>query len=102
MTREELLQFIEKTGLIRSLPPETNPERIIDAIKKANEGALPLVEKTVKDLYEKQKRFQKEMGELEAKAAALVRKGKKIITRYSETKEEVLEEKYSEELFKDI
>lgn len=102
MTKEELLQFIETTGLIGSLPPETMPGRLIEAIRNAEEGALPEVEKTVKDLYVRQKQFQEEMRELERQIAALLRRAKKLKTKYAEAEEENYEEKKSEQLIKEL
>lgn len=102
MTRAELLEFMEKSGLLRSLPPETQPERIREAIKKADQTALPAIEKTIKDLYEQQKHFQEQIRGLERRITVLLKKAKKLTAAHAEVEEEAKEEKMSEKLLKEL
>ena len=102
MTKKELLKFMEKTGLMASLPPETNPERIVDAIRNADENALGEIEKTIKGLFEKQKLFQEQMRELQKQIDALLKKAKKLTAQYAEAKEEIREDKQLEQLLKEL
>lgn len=101
MTREELLKFVQTTGIVNNLSV-IKRQQILLAIKELPEDKLPELKKELENLYEKQKPLLEEVTNLAKQVQTLKQKAKSFLNRASEQKEDVVEEEKTETLLKQI
>lgn len=101
MTREELLKFIQTSGTLDNLSV-IKRQQILLMIKYIPDDKLAEVEKSFKDLHEKQKPFIEKVITLTGEVSNLKQKAKNFLNKASEQKENVAEEEKTETLLKQI